>query len=120
MPEDVNERVARRLRELRARAGLSLNQLADRTGLPTRTLSRIELCRQSPTVRTLARIAEGLDVDPIALFYVDELPAVRAAAPGSLEPLVAVVAGRSPADVERAIRVLRAVFEAPSPETRTR
>ena len=117
--DPISERIARRLRDLRARAGLATEDLAERTGVPARTISRIELGQASPTVRTLSRIAAGLGVDPIAFFYADILPAPRPAAPGSMEPLVRMMSGRSPADIDRATRVLREVFT-PDLEPRTR
>ena len=53
--------VLKRLREAREAAGLSLADLADRTGMDKAALSRLETGRQgNPTVGTLARYAHAL------------------------------------------------------------
>lgn len=112
MPDDkVLERVARRIRELRARSGLSLQQLAEKTGLPAKTIGRIELCRASPTLRTLAQIADGLGVDVVVFFWTDELPNTPLTTPTKVEPLLRLVAGRSPEDIDWATRLLKAAFD---------
>lgn len=58
-------RVARSLRESRARAGLSLRELARRAGTSHATLSAYEQARKSPAVTTYFRILEacGLAID---------------------------------------------------------
>jgi len=111
--EEAGHRVARRIRQLRLRAGLSLENLAERAGVPTRTLSRVERGETSPTVRTLGRIAEGLGVDSIAFFYTDEAPIVHriTSTPGSLDPIVWYLAVRPPEDIARALRILRAALD---------
>jgi transcriptional regulator with XRE-family HTH domain len=55
------------LRRLRAAKGLSGAALAARAGVSPQYLQRVESNRQSPTVRTLLRLAEALDVTPGAL-----------------------------------------------------
>jgi transcriptional regulator with XRE-family HTH domain/predicted Fe-Mo cluster-binding NifX family protein len=66
MPTEVL--VGRRLRNLRARRGLSLRALADRSGLNVNTLSLIENGKSSPSVSTLQQLALALDV-PIPAFF---------------------------------------------------
>jgi DNA-binding XRE family transcriptional regulator/quercetin dioxygenase-like cupin family protein len=73
---DVNENpdstpeteVGRRLRELRARRGLSLRALAELSGLNVNTLSLIENGKTSPSVSTLHQLAHALEA-PITAFF---------------------------------------------------
>ena|SRR5437868_10862361 len=62
------EQFAATVRELRRRAGATLQSLADRSGLSASTLSKIENGQLSPTYETLLRLADGLGVDISELF----------------------------------------------------
>ena len=53
----------RLLREERERQNLSLNGLAERAGLSRQTVSFIEQEERNPTVDTLLRITEVLDIE---------------------------------------------------------
>ncbi|ADO44286.1 XRE family transcriptional regulator (plasmid) [Ketogulonicigenium vulgare Y25] len=55
--------IAARLRALRKEAGLTLSDLAMRSGLAASTLSKIENEQMSPTYDTILSLAEGLGVD---------------------------------------------------------
>lgn len=63
MEEDL-ERVAARLRTWRDEAGLTLQQLAQRCGVATSTIQKIETKQMVPTVAVLLKIAAGLDKRP--------------------------------------------------------
>ncbi len=63
--------VGRRIRSLRKRRKLSLIQLASMTGIAASNLSSIELNKTSPTLGTLAKIANAFDVKISSL--VDEI-----------------------------------------------
>jgi transcriptional regulator with XRE-family HTH domain len=65
--------VGRRLRELRAEKGISIRALAQRSGLNVNTLSLIENDKTSPSVSTLQKVAEALQV-PISTFFEIEEP----------------------------------------------
>jgi transcriptional regulator with XRE-family HTH domain len=65
---DVNERIARRVRELRAGRGLSLEGLAARSGVSRSMISVIERGESSPTAVVLERLAAGLGVSLASLF----------------------------------------------------
>ncbi|CRI66916.1 Uncharacterized HTH-type transcriptional regulator y4dJ [Thiocapsa sp. KS1] len=68
--------LARNLRLRRVSAGLSQDELAERTGLSQTWISRLELGSANPTVSTLTILAEGLQIGLHELF--DEPPeAVR-------------------------------------------
>ena len=60
--EPVCEAVAAVIRQRRERAGLSLNQLAERTRLSRQMLSFVESGRRIPTIDTAARICRALGV----------------------------------------------------------
>lgn len=65
--------VGGRLRELRSERDMSMRALARASGLSTNALSMIERGKTSPSVSTLYKIAEALNV-PITAFFRQEPP----------------------------------------------
>ena len=65
---DITEAIAARLREERRRAGLTLQQVAERSGLSVAMLSKIENAQTSSSLRTLARLSTALDL-PMTTFF---------------------------------------------------
>jgi transcriptional regulator with XRE-family HTH domain len=65
---DLNERIAERVRELRAGQGLSLDTLATRSGVSRSMISLIERGESSPTAVVLEKLAAGLGVMLASLF----------------------------------------------------
>jgi len=65
---DLNDRIARRVREVRAARGLSLEALASRCGVSRSMISVIERGESSPTAVLLERLAAGLGVPLASLF----------------------------------------------------
>lgn len=63
-----------KLREWRTQAGLSLQEVADLTGVSTPFLCRIELEKRKPSPMTRVRIARGLGTSIRDLFDVEDLP----------------------------------------------
>ncbi|MBV6760409.1 helix-turn-helix domain-containing protein [Rhodococcus opacus] len=61
---DANQLVARNIRRFRQERGLSLGELARRSGLSKQTLSKIEQGVGNPTVETLSLLGAALDVSP--------------------------------------------------------
>lgn len=59
---DTNQLVARNTRRFRLERGLSLGDLARRSGLSKQTLSKIEQGVGNPTVETLSLLGSALDV----------------------------------------------------------
>jgi transcriptional regulator with XRE-family HTH domain len=53
------------LREWRIRRLLSMRELAERANVAQRTLVEAELGRQVPHPKTMRKLAEALDVDPM-------------------------------------------------------
>jgi len=65
---DLDRRIARRVRELRAELGLTLDQLAARSGVSRSMISVVERGESSPTASLLDKLAAGLGATLNALF----------------------------------------------------
>jgi transcriptional regulator with XRE-family HTH domain len=65
---DIDQRIAQRVRDLRAAAGLSLQALAGRCGVSRSMISLVERGESSPTAVVLERLATGLGVALASLF----------------------------------------------------
>jgi transcriptional regulator with XRE-family HTH domain len=72
---DINARIAARVRALRAAAELTLDALAERSGVSRAMISRVERGESSPTAVVLDKLATGLGVPLAALF--DAAPAAQ-------------------------------------------
>ena len=70
-PETTGE-VGSRVRALRDAAGLSLRDLAERSGVSAPMLSQVERGETSPTLAVAAKIAAGLDLTLSQLLRLDE------------------------------------------------
>jgi transcriptional regulator with XRE-family HTH domain len=85
---DITPTLARRLRSLRAERGLSLESLAERSGVSRSNISQIERGESSPTAVVLDKLATALGVTLPELFSlpdaVDELPSPLARAADQL------------------------------------
>jgi len=75
---DLNQRIAERVRELRAAQGLSLDAVATKSGVSRSMISLIERGESSPTAVVLEKLAAGLGVMLASLF---DAPAAVAQAP---------------------------------------
>ena len=75
---DLNQRIAERVRELRAAQGLSLDALASKSGVSRSMISLIERGESSPTAVVLEKLAAGLGVMLASLF---DAPAAAARVP---------------------------------------
>lgn len=67
-PSDADAAVGRQIRSLRKARRLSLQELADRTGLSIGFLSQIERGLSSPSLRVLTAVAQAFDLTLAALF----------------------------------------------------
>jgi len=72
-PANLTDRIAQRVRDLRAGAGLSLDDLATKSAVSRSMISLIERGESSPTAVVLEKLATGLGVSLASLF---EPPAV--------------------------------------------
>lgn len=97
--------LGRALRQARDARGLTQRALAARAGVGEKYLSRIERQLATPSVHVVVRLARalGLGVDQLLTPSRHDVP--------SLPPtLLRLLGERSPAEVEQAERVLRALF----------
>lgn len=70
LPErDIDRRLAARLKSARQRRDLTLDMLAERTGVSRAMISRIERGESSPTAALLDRLTAGLGVTLSSLFH---------------------------------------------------
>jgi transcriptional regulator with XRE-family HTH domain len=65
---DLNGRIAARVAELRAERGLSLEMLANKSGVSRSMISLVERAETSPTAVTLAKLSSALGVPLSSLF----------------------------------------------------
>ncbi|TDD96327.1 helix-turn-helix domain-containing protein [Actinomadura rubrisoli] len=79
---DQLQALAENIRALRATHGLSLSQLAERSGIAKATLFKISRCQTNPTLDTLTAIADTFDVTVIDLLTMAPSPAVDVVRPG--------------------------------------
>ncbi|MBR0961074.1 cupin domain-containing protein [Bradyrhizobium japonicum] len=70
----VDQRLGETVRLLRQRAGLSIQDVANKTGLSTGMISQLERARAMPSIRTLRLLSIALDV-PISYFFESSDPA---------------------------------------------
>lgn len=68
LKSNLNERIAERVRQLRAEQGFSLDALASKSGVSRSMLSLIERGESSPTAVVLEKLAAGLRVTLASLF----------------------------------------------------
>jgi transcriptional regulator with XRE-family HTH domain len=94
--------VGREVRRRRTAIGLTLEQLAERSGLSPHYLSTLETEKRDPSASTLTKIAKGLSCAPGEL-----LGAVKELSPAAHE--AGVLFDGAPEDVrEGVLRILRA------------
>lgn len=70
----INDRIAARVRDLRGRHGLSLESLAEASGVSRSMISLIERGESSPTAVVLEKLATGLGVSLATLFEAPAAP----------------------------------------------
>lgn len=68
MKDDINRRIARRVKELRAATDLSLTGLSVKSGVSRSMISLIERAETSPTAAVLEKLAAGLGTSLAGLF----------------------------------------------------
>ena len=64
---ELKRRISRNVARLRAAGGLTFESLGKRAGLHPRHVQKIEAGEFNATLETMARLAEGLDVDAFDL-----------------------------------------------------
>ena len=68
LEDAITQAIGGRLREERRRLGLTLQDVADRAGLSLGMISKIENAQTSPSLRTLARLSQALEI-PVTTFF---------------------------------------------------
>jgi transcriptional regulator with XRE-family HTH domain len=68
---DMRKLVGRNAARLRQAAGLTQEQLAERSGFSQQYISKLEQGRRNPTIVTLYELATGLDATPADLVRPD-------------------------------------------------
>lgn len=78
MPEDLTDRLAHRIKSLRAERGLSLDALAAGSGVSRATLSRLEQAQVSPTAEVLGKLcaAYGVSISRLLMSVEDRFSAL--------------------------------------------
>jgi transcriptional regulator with XRE-family HTH domain len=72
--ETIDAAIGGRLKALRGRYDLTLDELASRSGVSRAMISRIERAEASPTAALLARLSEALGLS-LSAFFADDQPA---------------------------------------------
>jgi transcriptional regulator with XRE-family HTH domain len=82
-PDELLRNIGLRLAELRERRGWLREAFAERLGVSTRYLARLEAGRQNLTVHRLAWLAAQLGVRVVDLFAAPGIEAIRVGRPTS-------------------------------------
>jgi transcriptional regulator with XRE-family HTH domain len=93
----------KRLREVRR---LTQEELAERSGLASDTIRRLEHQEFSPSLRTLRKVCKGLDLSVAAMFNSFELDAQSE----ELSRIHAMLLGRSPPELRLVEHMLSELF----------
>lgn len=84
--ENINLALAKNLKAIREQKKLSLDKVADLTGVSKTMLGQIERGESNPTVNTVWKIANGLKISFTALIY-DPLPDTVVVSRSEVQPL---------------------------------
>ncbi|MES2834253.1 MAG: helix-turn-helix transcriptional regulator [Pseudomonadota bacterium] len=69
---DMRKLVGRNLRNCRTGAGLTQEQLAERSGFSQQYISELEAGRRNPTIVSLYELAQALGTTPVVLITPDK------------------------------------------------
>lgn len=69
---DILVSLGKRIQAVRERGGLTQEQLEEKTGVNTKYISSIERGQKNVTIKTLEKIAKGLEVDLYELLLLSE------------------------------------------------
>lgn len=67
-PNGLMAAFGKRVREIRKGRGMTMEQLAEKTGLSKRQIIRVELGEVNPKLSTICALAKGLGVEVTELF----------------------------------------------------
>lgn len=94
-----------RIKELRRRASLSQDQLAEKVGIESKYLSRIEVGKRQPSLDTLEHIADCLHVEMKELFDFSHLGSDAV----SMQGIESALAGASKEELRLVFKLINAV-----------
>ena len=77
MHENLDKAIGSRLKELRIKAGLSLNELANRSGVSRAMIGRIERAQSSATAALLGKLCAALDTTLSSVVGLSDRPPER-------------------------------------------
>lgn len=63
MMKEIKTLFGKRMKELRNNMGLSQNELAEKSNISSKYLSRIEMGQHFPSINTLIKLADALNVE---------------------------------------------------------
>lgn len=114
---DLSVLIAQRIRSLRTAQGLTLAVLADRSGMPVETLSRIERQRMAPSINSLSRVAVGLGVPLVALLSEDNVTTASGEGiPVEVRGIALALAGQPVRVLDQVRRIVDILIERPEVE----
>src|SRR3989338_9606528 len=64
--------LGKRIQSIREKKGLTQEQMEERTGVNTKYISAVERGQKNVTIKTLEKLAAGLDVELYQLFLITE------------------------------------------------
>lgn len=112
MKDDINQRIAQRVKDLRAELGISLTGLSVKSGVSRSMISLVERGETSPTAAVLEKLAVGLDTTLAGLFSAPA-PAATPAPPQPVSRAASQVEWRDPASGYRRRNLTPAGVDAP-------
>ena len=80
--------MGKRIQSIRERKDLTQEQLEEKTGVNTKYISAIERGQKNVTIKTLEKLAKGLDVELYQLFLISEEVGSERAVKKVLEALI--------------------------------
>lgn len=107
--ESIREKVCRRIQDLRKQAGLTQEQLAEKSELSVDGIRKIETLRTTPTLETLEKIGKALQLSLSELLHFDA-PEHISEHKQELDKIHLYLATRDLAEIRLARRVLEAVM----------
>lgn len=106
---DIYDRLAKKLRQERSRAGLSLEQLAGSAGISPSFLAYIEGGKRKPSLATVGRLAAALGLLLADLFQEEKKPAKTGADYRYIRQFASLLRDRAPREKEALLSAAKAV-----------
>ncbi|MBW1739754.1 MAG: helix-turn-helix transcriptional regulator [Deltaproteobacteria bacterium] len=100
------ELIGARIKSLRNSKNITQEQLSERTGINPKYLSSIERGKENPTLNTLIRLSETLDVDlwEVFEFVQEESPVMRK------NLLISLINEANDEQLKLAVKIFRAIM----------